>query len=68
MTAATVARTCVLCGITSVEVTPSLALLAPTTERGATYTRMDRCRDRLSCRDRCEANGDRWPLARRGGL
>lgn len=61
---ATVARVCVLCGITSVEVTPSLALLAATQERGQTYTRMDRCKDTLACRDRCEAQGDEWPLAR----
>lgn len=61
-----VARTCVLCGTTSVEVQPSLALLAATRERGERYERMDRCRDKLACRDRCEANGDDWPLARGG--
>ncbi len=61
-----VARTCYLCGATSVEVQPSLALLAATRERGERYERMDRCRDKLACRDRCEANGDVWPLSRRG--
>lgn len=68
MTAATVARTCLICGITSVEVTPSLAVLAATRERRETYTRMDRCRDHYQCQQRCEANGDEWPLVRRGVL
>lgn len=56
-------RLCILCGQVSDDVTPSVALLAPTADRGERYERMDRCKDRLGCRDRVQAQGDTWPIA-----
>lgn len=56
-------RTCVICGHGGLlsEVRPSLARLAKAGPHGA-YVPLVRCKDTLACRDRCEANGDPWPL------
>lgn len=56
-------RTCVLCGHGGLlaDVRPSLARLARPGPRGA-YVVLVRCRDGLACRERCEAQGDPWPL------
>jgi hypothetical protein len=56
-------RLCVICAYQGHDVVRALALLAATEKRPETYQVMTRCGDQLACRDRCEAAGDRWPLA-----
>lgn len=57
------ALTCELCGHTGSDVKPSWArwkVPHPTKPR---FQAVDRCQDRLKCRERCEAQGDPWLVA-----
>ncbi len=58
-------RTCLLCGVTSRDVTRRLAQFDPPLPSGA-YQAIDRCLDSQACRERVEAAGDPWPLEDRG--
>lgn len=59
-------RTCLICGHQGMltDVRPGLAWLE-TPGPGGPLTVMPRCKDHLTCRVRCEANGDPWPLVDR---
>jgi sugar phosphate isomerase/epimerase len=54
-------RICAICGHGGLDVTPMIARLKAAGPHGP-FTTMDRCRDVPECRERCEANGDPWPL------
>ncbi len=54
-------KTCLLCGATSHDVVIGLIRWSEPVGRDR-FTAAPRCRDKAACRDRVEANGDRWEV------
>jgi len=54
-------RTCVLCGLTSRDVSVSLISWIEPVGRDR-YTSAPRCKDVYACRDRVEALGEQWDV------